>query len=50
MTDYQFQNMLRKSLAEAAYTYLTGKQGKKGGEIKHLKCQLICHLWLQDTC
>ena len=44
MTQYQFQNMLRKRVSDAAYKYLTGKQGKKGGEIEYKTLEMSDYL------
>ena len=44
MTQYQFQHLLRKRVEEAAFIHLTGKQGKKGGEIKYEKLEMSDYL------
>ena len=44
MSIYSFKKMLNKKLSESALSYLTGKQGSKGGEIVYTKLELADYL------
>ena len=40
MSFHTFKNILKKCIQEAAFKYLTEKQGSKGGEIKYKELQM----------
>ena len=44
MSIYSFKKLINKKLSESALSYLTGKQGSKGGEIVYTKLELADYL------